>query len=87
MGAEDIKASLKFIMNLTREKKLSLICTSFGCNLFFIALSTFPELNSAIDVIVAFAPTASVFNSEIPIKKIMLLFHDQFRVFLLLFKN
>lgn len=56
MGSQDIPASIKYVTNLTKEKKVIYICLSFGCTLFFIAMSTQPALNDAIDVMVALAP-------------------------------
>jgi hypothetical protein len=42
MGSEDIPGSINYILNLTGEKKLSFVCLSFGCTLFFIAMIVQP---------------------------------------------
>ena len=66
MGSEDIPASLKYVLNTTGEKKLSFVCLSFGCTLFFIAMMVEPELNKSIDVAVTVAPSSSLINIKNP---------------------
>ena len=81
MGSEDIPAALKYVMNLTGEKKVIYICLSFGCTLFFIAMSTQPALNSAIDVMVALAPSTSATNIKDPLLNYYIVpFYDQIEV-------
>ena len=48
IGSEDIPASLKYVLNITGEKKLSFVCLSFGCTLFFIAMMVGPERPSSL---------------------------------------
>jgi hypothetical protein len=82
MGSEDIPASLNYVMNLTGEKKVIYICLSFGCTLFFIAMSTQPELNNVIDVMVALAPSTSLTNIKDPLLNYYIVpFYDLIQVF------
>jgi lysosomal acid lipase/cholesteryl ester hydrolase len=64
MGSEDIPGSINYILNLTGEKKLSFVCLSFGCTLFFIAMIVQPELNNSIEVAVALAPSGRLSNVQ-----------------------
>ena len=81
MGSEDIPASLNYVMNVTGEKKVIYVCLSFGCTLFFIAVSTQPELNSAIDVMVALAPSTSLTNIKDPLLNYYIIpFYDLIQV-------
>ena len=69
-------------MNLTGEKKVIYICLSFGCTLFFIAMSTQPELNNVIDVMVALAPSTSLTNIKDPLLNYYIVpFYDLIQVF------
>lgn len=71
MGSEDVPASINYILEFTGEKKLSSICGSFGCTLFFIALISQPELNESVDVVLAWAPSVSLKNVKNPIAKFL----------------
>ena len=66
MGKEDIPSMFKYVLNVTGEEKLSFICGSFGCTLFFIAMNAEPELNNSIEVAVALGPSGSLGNVKIP---------------------
>ena len=69
MGSEDIPASLKYVLNITGAKKLSYVCLSYGCTLFFIAMITEPELNNSINVAVTLGPSTSLKNVRKPFVK------------------
>ena len=91
MGSEDIPASINYILELTGEKQLSFICTSFGCSLFFIAIITQPELNNSIDILLAWAPSVSLKNVKNPIAEPIAKFverhWDEYEVIFKFFKS
>ena len=66
MATEDVPASLNYVLKTTGSEKISFVCLSFGCTLFFMTLIAKPELNNAIDVAIAIAPTGSFLYSNNP---------------------
>ena len=60
MATEDIPASLNYVLKTTGAEKISFVCLSFGCTLFFMALIAKPELNNAIDVAITIAPSTGL---------------------------
>ena len=66
MTTEDVPASLNYVLKTTGSEKISFVCLSFGCTLFFMALIAKPELNNAIYVAIAIAPTGSFLYSNNP---------------------
>lgn len=51
-GNYDIPAVINYILDRTGQSKLSYVGYSLGSALFFIAMSTHPELNSKIETMV-----------------------------------
>ena len=76
MGSEDVPVTVNYILNVTRDKKLSFVCVSFGCNLFFIAAITQPEINNSIDVMVGLAPAGILKNAQTRSLKLLDRFWD-----------
>ena len=67
MGSMDVPASIKYILNYTGEKTLSFMCLSFRCTLFFICMSTHPDLNDSVDILLAIAPSAGLRDIKSPV--------------------
>lgn len=60
MGKHDIPAVLNFILAKTGRDKLIYIGYSMGCSMFFVAMSTHPELKAKIELMVGLAPAVSL---------------------------
>ncbi|XP_046648322.1 gastric triacylglycerol lipase-like [Daphnia pulicaria] len=67
MGKFDIPAVLNFILFKTERKKLIYIGHSMGCSMFFVAMATYPDLQSKIETMVALAPATSLAHMTSPI--------------------
>ena len=80
MGKYDIPAVLNFILSETGRNKLIYIGHSMGCTMFFVTMSTFPELGSKIELMVALAPAVSLANMDSTFFKIQARFVRQFEV-------
>ena len=69
MGKYDIPAVLNFILSETGRDQLIYVGHSMGCAMFFVTMSTFPELGSKIELMIGLAPAASMANLGSPIPK------------------
>ncbi|KZS21232.1 Lipase-like protein [Daphnia magna] len=67
MGKFDIPAVLDFILSKTKRDKLIYIGHSMGCSMLFVAISTFPQLASKIEMMFAFAPATSLARATSPV--------------------
>lgn len=71
MGQLDIPASLSYVLAVTGHERLVYIGNSFGCTLFFIAMSSRPEWNDRIDLMVAMAPVSTMAKVKSPPVRLM----------------
>lgn len=63
----DIPAVLEFILSKTGREKLIYIGYSMGCSMFFVAMATFPELGSKIEMMIGMAPAVSLAHMTSPV--------------------
>ncbi|XP_057375192.1 gastric triacylglycerol lipase-like [Daphnia carinata] len=70
MGKFDIPAVLNFIIAKTKRDRLIYMGHSMGCSMLFVAISTFPELASKIEMMFAFAPATSLARASSPVIRI-----------------
>ena len=80
MGKYDVPAILEFILTKTGRDKLIYIGHSMGCSMFFVAMSTFPQLGSKIELMVALAPAVSLGGMASPIMRAVAPFVKQVEV-------
>lgn len=80
MGKYDVPAILNFILSKTGHDKLIYIGHSMGCSMFFVAMSTYPELGSKIELMIALAPAVSLGHSASPVMRTLAPFVKQVEV-------
>lgn len=69
MGKYDLPAVFDFILakNGNPKGKLSYIGYSMGASMFFVAMITYPDLNSKIEVMIALGPAVSLAHIASPV--------------------
>ena len=77
IGVYDLPASIDYILEETKFKKLQYIGHSQGTTSFFVLTSMRPEYNDKIQLMQALAPVAYVGNMSSPFLKVLALFMDQ----------
>lgn len=69
MGFYDLDTSISYALKVGRQEKLSYVCISFGCTLFFIATIEQPTLNHHIESAFALAPSTFLAHMKNPFLK------------------
>lgn len=68
MGKYDVPAMINFILQTTGRSKLIYVGHSMGCAIFFVAMTTYPELNSKVELMIALGPATSLAHMTSPIR-------------------
>lgn len=87
MGRYDIPAVIDFILEKTERSKLIYIGYSMGCAMFFVCMSTRPDYNEKIEIMMALAPAVSLGNLRSPVIRAIAPFVKQVEVQHLLFQK
>ena len=80
MGKYDITASIRYVLNVTKRKKLSYVCLSFGCTLFFIAAIENEQVNHQVDSVYAMGPSTFMAHMSHPGLRALVRFYHQITV-------
>ncbi|XP_053609621.1 lipase 3-like [Plodia interpunctella] len=67
IGRYDVPASIDYILDKTKQKKLAYIGHSQGTTTYFVMTSEFPEYNNKISVMIALSPVSYLSHTQNPI--------------------
>lgn len=70
MGIYDLPNSIDYILNVTNQNTLQIVCYSQGCTSFFVMMSEFPEYNDKVKLVSMIGPGSYVGHLKGFLKKI-----------------
>lgn len=56
MGIYDLPESIDYILNVTNQNDLQIVCYSQGCTTFFVMINEFPEYNNKVKLVSMIGP-------------------------------
>lgn len=59
MGQRDLPTMLNYVLELTRQEKLTYIGHSMGCMTFFVMMNHLPRMNAKVRLMIGLAPVAA----------------------------
>ncbi|XP_065307857.1 lipase lipl-1-like isoform X3 [Dermacentor albipictus] len=71
IGRYDIAAVLDLVLNVTGASRVTILAFSQGLTASLVLLSTKPEYNEKVDLLVAYGPVANITNIGYPSREIM----------------
>ncbi|XP_075532342.1 lipase member N-like [Dermacentor variabilis] len=71
IGRYDIAAVLDLVLNVTGASRVTLLAFSQGLTSSLVLLSTKPEYNEKVDILLAYGPVANITNIGYPIRELI----------------
>ena len=87
MGRYDLPTSMNYALKVGGQKKLSFVCISFGCTLFFIAAIEHQNLNHQVESVFALAPSTFMTRVDDPFLREVFRFYNQIVVYQIIYEH